>query len=189
VHFFYEQGSAVKALPGTTVLARIWKSYFDRNYLHFSSHQQTPFEKPSDYVAVAQRGNVVYISSPIFRTYAQHSYAVHRQLVGNCIRRLLPNPLIKAEAPSTAQITVTEQERRRMVHVLHYAAERRAPDIDIVEDVVPLVNLKLALRLGERPRQVYLAPQRQSLKFDYADEYAQVVVPAVDGHQIVVFET
>jgi hypothetical protein len=189
VHFFYEQGSAVKALPGTTVLARIWKSYFDRNYLHFSSHRQTPFEKPTEYVAVAQRGNVIYISNPIFRTYSRHSYQVHKQLVANCIKRLLPNPLIKAEAPSTAQITITEQKGRRIVHVLHYAAERRTPDIDIVEDIIPLVNLKLALRMEQRPRQVYLAPQRQSLKVDYADGYAQVVVPTVNGHQMAVFET
>jgi hypothetical protein len=189
VHFFYEPGSAVKAQPGTTVLARIWKSYFDRNYLHFSSHRQTPFEKPTEYVAVAQRGNVIYISNPIFTTYSRHSYAVHKQLVANCLKRLLPNPLTKAEAPSSAQITVTEQKGRRIVHVLHYPAERRTPDIDIVEDVIPLSNLKFGLRLDQRPRQVYLAPQRQSLKFDYADGYAQVVVPSVTGHQMVVFES
>jgi len=188
VHFWYEQGSSVRAIAGTTVLARIWKSYFDRNYLHFSSHRQTPFEQATDRPSVAQRGNVVYISHPVFRIYAQHSYAPHKQLVANCIRRLLPHPLIRAEAPSTAQITVTEQKGRRTVHVLHYAAERRTPDIDIVEDVIPLVNLKLALRTDQRPRQAYLAPQRQSLKFDFADGYAQVVVPEVRGHQMVVFE-
>jgi hypothetical protein len=74
------------------------------------------------------------------------------------------------------------------VHVLHYAVERRTPDIDIVEDVLPLSNLKLGLRAEARPRQVSLAPQRQSLKFDYADGYAQVVIPEVRGHQMVVFE-
>jgi len=30
---------------------------------------------------------------------------------------------------------------------------------------------------------------RQSLKVDYADGYAQVVVPTVNGHQMAVFET
>lgn len=97
-------------------------------------------------------------------------------------------PLVRAEAPSTATVTVTEQQSRRIVHVLHYAAERRTPDIDIVEDVLPLVDLKLALRAEKRPTQVYLAPQRRALKFDYAEGYTRVVVPRVEGHQMVVFE-
>lgn len=187
-HFWYEQGSAVRALPGTLVLARIWKSYFDRSFRHFSSHRQTPYEKPTDRPAVAQHGNVIYISHPVFGIYARHSYAPHKQLVANCIQRMLPKPLIKAEAPSTAQITVTAQEGRKIVHVLHYAAERRTRDIDIVEDTIPLQNLKLALRTEERPRQVYLAPQRQSLRFGYAEGYTQVSVLEVRGHQMIVFE-
>jgi hypothetical protein len=188
-HFWYEQGSAVKALPGTTVLARIWKSYFDRIYLHFSSHRQTPYEKPTNRPAVAQDGNVIYISHPVFGIYARHSYAPHKQLVANCISRMVHRPLIKIEAPSTAQVTVTAQEGRRIVHVLHYAAERRTRDIDIVEDVIPLQNFVLALRSEGQPRQVYLAPQRQGLQFKHVDGYTQVVVPEVQGHQMIVFES
>jgi hypothetical protein len=35
---------------------------------------------------------------------------------------------------------------------------------------------------------VYLAPQRQSLKLNFNDGYTQVIVPSVQGHQMVVFE-
>ena len=188
VHFWYGQGSAIRTLPGTTILARIWKSYFDRNYLHFSSHRQTPFEEPTARVAVAQRGSIVYISHPIFQIYARHSYAPHKTLVDNCLNRLLRNRLVKVDAPSTARVTVTQKQNLRIVHFLHYAAERRTPDIDIVEDVIPIVNVPLSLRLDQRARQVYLAPQRQNLKFDFADNYARVVVPEIRGHQMVVFD-
>jgi hypothetical protein len=61
--------------------------------------------------------------------------------------------------------------------------------VDVVEDVIPLVNLKLALRMGARPKQVYLAPQRQNLKVDFRDGYAHTIVPSVEGHQTIVFET
>jgi hypothetical protein len=188
VHFSYAPGSLAKAQPGTTVLARIWQSYFDRNYLHFSSHRQTPYEKPTDNVAVTQKGNVIYISFPIFNGYALNAYDVQKLLVRNCIQRLLPNPLIKTEAPSTAELTVTEQPGRRIVHVLHYPAERRCPDLDIVEDIIPLSDVKLALLMSQRPARVYLAPQRKTLRFDYDSGYAMVAVPSVEGHQMVVFE-
>ncbi len=188
VQILYEKGQAIRLQPGTQLLGRIWKAYFDRNYLHFQV-EQTPYSEPTDYVGVAQRGSLIYIAAPIFRMYADYAYQFHRLLIGNCIARLLPNPLIKSNAPSTAHITVTEQPGRRMVHVLHYTPERRAPNQDIVEDVIPLVNLKLSLRADARPKQVYLAPQRKSLEVDFRDGYAHTVVPSVEGHQMIVFET
>ena len=109
-------------------------------------------------------------------------------MVRNCLRRLLPAPLLKAELPSTAEATVTEQAGRRMVHVLNYPATRRAPDLDIVEEAAPLSNVQIALRMEERPSRVYLAPQRQSLKFEFSEGYTEAVIPSVHGHQIVVFE-
>jgi hypothetical protein len=188
VHFTYVPGSVVKAQPGTTTLARIWKPYFDRNYQHFSSHQQTAYDQPTDHVAAAQKGNLIYISFPVFSGYANNAYEVQKLLVRNCIQRLLPNPLVKTDLPSTAELTVTEQNGRRIVHVLHYPAERRAPDLDIVEEAIPLSNVNIALRTNQRPKQVVLAPQRQSLKLDYKDGYASVVIPSVQGHQMVAFE-
>ena len=188
VHFSYAPGSLVKPMPGTSTLARYWKPYFDRNYLHFSSHRQTADDQPTEHAVAAQNGPVIYISFPVFSAYAGNSYLVQKLLVRNCLRRLLPDPLIRTDAPSTAEISVTEQSGRRIVHLLHYPAARRCPDLDIVEDVIPLANVKLALRMEKAPQKVYLAPQRQSLKFNYAAGYAEVVVPSVKGHQMVVFE-
>lgn len=188
VQFSYAPGSLVKAHSGSDVLARIWKPYFDRTYEHFSSHHQTPYDQPTDEAAVTQRGNVIYISFPIFNSYAQNAYAVHKLLVRNCLRRLLSDPLIKAELPSTAEASLTEQKDKLIVHLLHYPASRRAPDLDIVEEAIPLANVKIALRMEKEPSRAYLAPQRQSLKFHFDGKYAQVEVPMVAGHQMVVFD-
>ncbi len=189
VQFTYEAGSVVNAQSGATVLARTWKPYFDRNYLHFSSHHQTPWDQPTSHTTVAQHGSIIYIAFPIFESYALNSYSVQKQIVANCLRRFLPNPLVQVGAPSTAEVTLTEQPGRRIVHILHYPAERRAPDLDVVEDVIRLAEVKLALRVDRRPAKAYLAPQRHDLTLDYAQGYAYVVVPEVNGHQMVVFET
>jgi hypothetical protein len=171
------------------VLARFWKPYFDRNYLHFSSHHQTAWDQPVNHAVVTQREKVIYISFPIFESYAMNSYSAQKQIVANSIRRLLPNPLIEVRAPSTAEVTLTEQPGgRRVVHILHYPAERRAADLDIVEDVIPLRDVALALRTEQVPKQIFLAPQRHILKFDHRQGYAHVIVPEVNGHQMIVFE-
>lgn len=189
VHFTYMPGSVVKAGPGSTVLARIWKPYFDRTFQHFSSHHQTPYDQTTDQVAVAESGNnIIYISFPIFTSYAKNAYRVHKLLIKNCLERLLPEPLLKTGLPSTAEATVTEQPGRRIVHLLHYPASRRAPDLDIVEEAIPLSNVQIALRMEKRPQRVYLAPQRRSLNFEFNNGYAVAVIPIVNGHQMVVFD-
>jgi len=124
----------------------------------------------------------------VFSGYANNAYEVQKLLVRNCIERLLPNPLVKTDLPSTAELTVTEQKGRRIVHVLHYPAERRAPDLDIVEEAIPLPNVNIALRTDQKPKQAYLVPQRHTLKLDYNDGYASIVIPSVQGHQMAVFE-
>ena len=187
VQVLYEKGGTVRVQPGTQMLACMWKAYFDRNYLQFQV-EQTPFCEATGFAGVSQRGNVIYIAAPIFRMYAGYGYQFYRLLVGNCISRLLPHPLTKSTAPSTAQITVTEQKGRKIVHILHYVPQRRAPELDIVEDVLPLAGVEIALRLDAPPKQVYLAPSRRSLHSEYRDGYVRVVVPTVEGHQMVVFE-
>lgn len=188
VQFTYAPGSVVRAHPESVILARIWKPYFDRTYEHFSSHHQTPFDQPTDGAAVTQQGNIIYISFPIFDSYAKNAYLVQKLLVRNCLRRFLPDPLIKAELPSTAEASLTEQRGKRIVHVLHYPASRRAPDLDIVEEAIPLANVKIALRMEHKPSRVYLAPQRLSLQVAFDGKYAETVIPSVEGHQMIVFE-
>lgn len=187
VEVAYEKGAAVKGLPGTEVLGRIWRAYFDRSYKHFFV-EQTPFSSATDYVAVAARDGIIYIATPIFRSYAQYAYLFYKQLVDNCIQRFLPEPLIRSNAPSTAQITVTEQRNRSIVHILNYCPERRAPHLDIVEEASPLTAVDISLRIDLSPRTAELAPQREVLKFTYVKGYAHVTVPKVNGHQMVVFE-
>ena len=60
--------------------------------------------------------------------------------------------------------------------------------LDIVEDIVPLHDVPMSLKLASAPKSVYLAPERSPLKFEYANGRASVTVPRVNGHAMVVFE-
>jgi hypothetical protein len=74
------------------------------------------------------------------------------------------------------------------VHLLQYCPERRAEGLDLIEDVVPIFDLKLSLRLGSAPGRVYLAPEKTAIPFKYEAGRVQVRVPKVTGHAMVVFE-
>jgi hypothetical protein len=187
-HVMYERGIRVVPGKGTEVLARVVEPYFERTWDHFSSHKQTPGSTVSRYAAATLRGRVAYISYPIFAAYATHGNYPYRLLVQNILNLLLPEPLLRVDAPTGVEATVMRQGRRTIVHLLNYAPERRAKDIDIVEDIVPLYNVPVSLRVERRPKFVSLVPTGEGLIFTVRGDRVEVVVPELRGHAMVVFE-
>ncbi|HZS87715.1 MAG TPA: alpha-amylase family protein [Chloroflexota bacterium] len=197
-HALYLRGSAVRARPGTQVLGEVISPYFSRTWAHFSSHAQTP-PNPTESTGLAAatlRGRVAYLAHPIFSAYQQHGYPVYRQIVGALLRRLLPEPLVRATLPTTAEVSLLRQApgadgdspERLICHVLHYLPQRRTPDLDLLEDVIPLHDVEIAIRSGWTPRAAYLAPERQALEVAAQGAYATVRVPRVNGHAMIVLE-
>lgn len=184
----YERGARVAASEGATVLAQSVEPYFERAPQHFCSHAQTPPTGTPDQPAGMENGAIVYFADPLFRAYRAHGHRVYKLLLRNALTRLLPEPLLRHNLPSTAEITVRRQGERSIVHVLHYVAQRRAEQMDIVEEVIPLHAVRVGLRMEKEPKRAYLAPGEEALAVQYEDGYAWVEIPRVDGHAHVVFE-
>jgi hypothetical protein len=187
-HVMYERGQRVVPGKGTEILAGIVEPYFERTWNHFCSHKQTPGDKLSPYPAAVQKGRCAYIAFPIFAAYAAHGNYPYRLLVANILQRLLPDPLLCVAAPTSTEATVMRQGKRTIVHLLQYCPERRATNLDLIEDVVPLFNVPVSLRLARAPKEVYLAPTREPVAFSYRQGRCDVTVPEVRGHAMLVFE-
>lgn len=188
-HVCYERGIRVKATTAKTV-ASVVEPYFNRTWEHFSSHQQTPGNNVSEFAAATLNGKVAYISFPVFSSYATHGNYPYRLLVRNLVEKLLPDPLLRVKAPTSTEATVMRQENpaRTVVHLLQYCPERRANGLDLLEDIVPLHDVPVSLKLAAKPGKVYLAPEGQELNFSYAGGRVDVKVPVVNGHAMIVFE-
>lgn len=184
-HVMYDQGVRVTS---SHTIVRIVEPYFERTWDHFSSHNQTPGDKLTRYAAATLHGNVGYISYPIFGAYATHGNYPYRLLVKSLLDQLLPEPLLRLEAPTGTEATIMRQGRRTIVHLLNYCPERRTRNIDIIEDIVPLYNVPISLKCAHPPKFVYLAPNREGLIFDVRGNRVDVVVPEVRGHAMIVFE-
>ncbi len=186
-HVMYEKGIRVTPAKGATSLARVVEPYFDRSWKHFSSHFQTPGDKLSRFSAAVQKGNVAYIAYPIFAALGKHGNYPYRLLVRNILARLI-DPLVRIDAPTGTEVTVMQSGPRTIVHILHYSPERRAANFDIIDDIVPLHDIPLAIKLKRAPRRVFLAPEEIDLHFDYHDSRATLLIPEIAGHQMVVFQ-
>ncbi|MDQ3809170.1 MAG: beta-galactosidase, partial [Chloroflexota bacterium] len=191
----YGGSHRVRPRAGTEVLSQTVAPYFQRTWRHYSSHHQTPYDRPTGLPAATRKGPVIYVAAPVFAAYARQAYPISRQLLSSYLALLLPTPLVRASLPTAGQVTLLEQpDGRRVAHLLYYVWQRRAPDLDVLEDVVPLHDVDLVARTRQPSRRVYLAPQGQDLEFAVAaipgthDQTVSTRVPLVAGHQMVVFE-
>ena len=187
-HVMYETAVRVTPTKGTTAVARVVEPYFERTWDHFSSHFQTPADKLTRFAAATLNDNVAYIAAPIFGAFTRHGNIPYRLLVRNVLEKLLPEPFLRVAAPAATEATVTRQTNRTIVHLLHYSPERRTDRLDLIEDVIPLFDLPLSLRMERSPKRVYLAPQQTPIEFEHLAGRVNLRVPEVRGHAIIVFE-
>jgi hypothetical protein len=189
-HVMYIRGMDVRALPGSEVLADIVPSYFDRTWEHFCSHRQTPSAGVPGNAAVVRTGNVIYFSSPIFTLYQKVAPPWCKRLLLNALDMLLPEPLVRHAGPSTLFVTLNDQaeQNRWIVHLLHYIPERRGFYFDTIEDVIPLYDVPVSVRVNRPVAGVTTAPEGQPVPFTVKGGRVDFVLPKLDGHQMVVVE-
>jgi len=189
----YSHGLLLRPRRGARTLARLHKPYF--NWKSWDWHHENfyiPPEADAGRPAVVQSGPVIHFSFPVFAEYHEYAVLAHKTLVRNCLRRLLPEPLLSVSGlPSFGQATVTRKGSQTQVHLLTYLPELRGRQMQVIEEplYVPEVELSLRLAAGARAGKVYRAPEREALPFVQDADCVRTTVRAVNGYALVVFET
>lgn len=186
-HVMYIKGLEVEALEGSEVLADAILPYFNRTYKNFCSHRQAPSSGKVGYQGIVRNGSVIYFAHPIFTQYNQNAPRWCKQLFLNALSMLMPEPILVHDGPTTMMATVNEQadEKRWVVHLLHYISQRRCKDIDVIEDVIPLYNVKVSVKVPGKVKDVALVPEQLPIDFAVADERVKFIVPKIQGHQMI----
>jgi len=187
-YVMYERGCKIETQEEIEVLALIGKPYFNRTWRHFTSHRHSPFEKITDIPEIVKKANIIYIASPIFRAYRIHGVLMYKKIVQNCIKLLLPEKLVYSNLPSTAEVTLNRRENLYILHILHYIPEKRAEELEVIEDIIPLYNIQIKIKMDSKPSKVYLVPEKEKLDFIFKEGYVTYTIPKIEGHQMVVME-
>ena len=87
---------------------------------------------------------------------------------------------------STTQVTVLdqEQENRRIVHVLHYVPVKKCKNLEIVDDIIPLYNLKITMTEEREVEKIYTIPDKQEVPFVQDGKKLEFTLKEIKGHQM-----
>lgn len=186
-HVMYLRGECVNPGPDTEVLAWVNSPFFNRTWEHFCSHKHAPTSYQQAYPGIVRHGSWIHFIHPIYTIYHKMDPLWCKQLVVNAIELLMPDRLVRHNGPSTVVVTINEQktESRYVLHILHYIPERRGEQFDTIQDVIPLCNLDVLLRLPKRIVSARIVPEKIDIPIADDDRSQRIHLDRIVGHCMV----
>lgn len=199
----YEPAQKVRLTSGSS-LGQVWPSFFNRTLEHFCSHQHAPADPDGERLTAGSlTPSTAYLAHPIFGLYRTFGAVAYREYAVRVLRRLLGTQrTLEVELPSDGRVYLSHQpdKRRYIVHLLYAPKSWRGgpttlpggvngkiQGFEVIEDLPPLLDVKVALRVTPAIRSVRLEPQGLELPFHVSDGAVHVTVPRMECHQMVVF--
>lgn len=145
----YQGSVKIAVKENADILAYSVAPYFNRSGRYYCSHQHTPSSHQISHPALVATSQCSYFAHPIFTIYSQKAPRWNRNMIKHQCDRLLEQPLIQHNGPASLIVTVNHQpdEKRYIVHLLHYVPESRCSDLLIVDAIMPLNKLQLFIAL------------------------------------------
>jgi len=190
-------GTGGEGAAAVAILAARRVPYFNRTWDHFCSHQHTPDapeqpDAPSSPAAVAGEA-IAYFAHDLFSAYRRQGQPLYRDFFEAALRHLLGGtlPVETSGLPTSGRVNVLEQpdEGRYVAHLLYAPTSVRGTfngkPIEIIEDLVPLREVGVSLRLSRVPKSVRLVPEGRALDFKVGEGAVHFTVPEFTAHQMV----
>lgn len=170
------------------LVAYMQNPYFNRTLEHFCSHAHAPNNPEESFPGAVINGNIAYIGWDIFSAYANHGHLCFKELFTYIIKKMMGDEItVFADVPDRAVVTYTRQEneKRNILHLLFAHTTVRGKNTEIIEDTVPLYNIKCSVKCDTKPSKITIVPTGDELSFEYINGRAEFTVPKVDIHQMV----
>ena len=200
----YLPSRRIRARGGVS-LGQVYDPWFNRGFRHFCSHQHAPYRtEPSGFDAGVMTDNVLYFAHPVFSIYRGFGMVYLQEFVVNALRRFLGAELqVETSLPTTGRVTFFDQpeEKRAVLHLLYANTVNRGGGglhllnqphsngyaIEVIEELLPLANVKVSVKPPRPVRSVRFVPQGGAVPFVEKNGRIEFTVPELLCHQMVEF--
>ena len=139
------------------------------------------------------KGRVVYFAGDASGAYGNFGDPSLRKLLRNAILWANDGPLpVETDAPLAVEVRCYRQGSRYLVHLMNYVTSQPRVWTDVggsaAEDTIPIRDIAIRLGMRKSPSRVYLASGKQSIPFEYKNNFASMRVPKLDVFEILVVE-
>lgn len=171
--------------PDCEVLATLVAPYTSSSMELQYSSRQVPYCTYTENPVIVRNDTIIYIASPIFREYSRHGYGVHRQILADAIKLLLPEPLAKGDLPLSFELATFRQGDRVICFIVPYAPVR-GDHVEQIEEWPTYTNLAIGVKGAFKT--AYSAPEKVPMECRKDGAYTMVDLHSVRGPSVVIVE-
>lgn len=186
----YGEAHDVNVLKGAKIQqdAEFQAPYFNRTPLHFCSHMHAPCSGEYYKSAVLSNEKFVYVAFNLFEEYRENGSFIVKDIFQYTMDSLLKKEkTINTSLPSEGIVTLARSmaEPYYINHFLYATPVKRGDGIEIIEDIVPLYEIQVEIRIPEKVKSVRCVPQQEELSFEQEGQVVRYTLPKVECHQMV----
>ena len=173
------------------IMADMITPYFSRTIGHFCGHKNTPHNKNSQkHPAIIKKGNIVYTAHSLARQYYEFGSVYSKRYFMQALCSVYSGSPVKVEGLySEGRIrTIKQAESNRYCINLTYAASSKRGAAEIIEDILPLYEIKITAELPESIKRIYLPLSDKELDFTVSDGKIKFTLPKLLCHETIVLE-
>jgi hypothetical protein len=130
----------------------------------------------------------IYFAWKVFEDYATKGSLALKESVHYALDRLLAGRhSLETDLPAQGVVTLTRQsvEHRYIVHLLYASPVRRGESVEIIEDLLPLDDVTVSVRIPQKVTSVRMVPQGGALPYRADGDTVAFTVPRMVCHQMV----
>ena len=170
------------------VLAERMLPYFNRTYGHFCGHKNTPYNEDGDrFPGIVKHGNTVYVANNLPLDYFRYGCVFHKRWFMLALRSLyIPNLKISGLGSQGRCTMIHQPEQNRYCINMTYASPVRRGKAEIIEDIMPVRDVRVEVKLDREIASVMRIPDGQMLRFTQANGVLRVTLPEMTCHTALV---
>ncbi len=172
---------------GAKEFAAVQNPYFNRTAAHFCSHAHAPNNPVDAGPGAALTPNAAYIGWEVFTDYATKGALQCKELVVALIEELIGgDKTLSTNLPDRGVVTLRKQKDGALInHLLFAHTTVRGINTEIIEDLIPVCDTTVEIRLEKAPQSVVLQPQGKAIPFTYQNGKLRYTVDQFTCHQII----
>lgn len=158
---------------------------------HWFHPRNEPWDPISPACSIRQlgKGQIAGVYMDMGQRYIKARTHVARQVIGDLLKRLLPEPKVSVTGSHKVDVGVSTLDGKLLVHLVNTLGPHPYDESYTYDEVPPLGPLTVSVRLDARPTSVTVQPGDVTVTdYAYADGVLKMMLPRLELYDIVVIE-
>jgi len=131
------------------------------------------------------KGKVACIADDISKSYSELSQSRITDLFDSILVKMYDPRIRIEECRGLLEIDDLWRDGRMLIQLVNANGLHHASNSLIEKSIAPVSDIRLKIRLDQKPSSLFLQPDGTKLKYTWKDGYAYVHIPRVDIHSVI----